>query len=105
MKNRDNVIYLNERRKYHREISLTSVDYDVKGQSFKGFVKNISDYGVFIKTTKIFSVGQKINIKLPLPNNKKYLTGRGEIIRITPEGIGVKMESVLDHPIRKNIRI
>ena len=96
----NNVIYLSERRKHTRELFLTTVDYDVKGQSFKGFIQDISAYGVFIQTARKFKVGQEITVKLPLPNNKKFFKCKGKIIRITPDGIGMRLQSVVDHPAR-----
>ena len=101
MKKPDNVIYLSERRKHPREICLTSVDYDVRGQSFKGFIQNISAYGVFIQTDEKFTIGQEIVVKIPLPKNKKFFKSNGKIIRITSDGIGVQLQSVFgDHTVR-----
>jgi len=57
---------------------------------YKDYIKDISAGGVFIETRMPFSVGQEVSLAFPLPNYQKYIKIIGEIVRISPHGIGVK---------------
>ena len=52
----------------------------------------MSDSGVFIKTSRTFSEGQTILMTFMSPDNQQPFKINGEIVRVMPDGIGVKFE-------------
>ena len=69
------------------------VNYAVEGRSYQDFVRNVGAGGVFIETPKRFSVGQKVLLTFSLPNDPKVIKIEGEIIRTTPQGVGVEFKA------------
>jgi len=53
-------------------------------------IRDISRCGMFIETSRAFSVGEKITIKFQAPSNRKSYKILGEIVRFQKKGIGVK---------------
>ena len=78
------------KREHYRKPFFTVVDFTTRGHAFKDFIKNISPGGVFIETSIPFSVGQELSLTFALPNCQKHIKITGEVVRITPQGIGVK---------------
>jgi hypothetical protein len=78
-----------DKREHIRLSTSRNVDFGVKGHAHLGSIKNRSNGGVFIKTTAHFSEGEAISMTIESPSfeNEKR-TGR--IVRVTPDGIGVK---------------
>ena len=87
-----------ERREHVRRIVDISVQFIVQGRFYQGqiknmgkegWVKNVKKGGVFIETEMSFSVGQVISMTYSSPQfgEKNRI---GTIIRIEPQGIGVK---------------
>ncbi len=81
-----------EQRKYSRKDFLTIIDYTVEGRHYRDFIKDISENGVFIKTSQTFSDGQTIIMTFMSPDNQKPFRINGEIIRTHEDGIGVKFK-------------
>jgi Tfp pilus assembly protein PilZ len=77
-----------ERRESDRDLDDIPVEFSVQGRFYDGMIKNISKDGVFIETTGVFSVGQEISFYLGKENMD------GTIIRVEPQGIGVKFEKL-----------
>ena len=69
-----------------------SVDYVVEDRHFSDFVKDLSKSGVFILTSRAFSVGQEITLTFKPPGTDRPLNINGAIVRVLPEGIGVKFK-------------
>jgi Tfp pilus assembly protein PilZ len=84
-----------ERRSCHRKEFPTMVDYNVADRYYRDFIQNISERGVFIKTTETFSKGQEILMTFMSPDYQKPFKIKGEIVRVHPGGVGVafKIES------------
>jgi uncharacterized protein (TIGR02266 family) len=78
------------KREHYRKPFFTVVDFTTRGHAFKDFIKNISPGGVFIETSIPFNVGQELSLTFALPNCQKHIKITGEVVRITPQGIGVK---------------
>jgi hypothetical protein len=57
---------------------------------FVDFIKDVSRCGMFIETSRSFSVGEKITIKFEVPSSRKTYRILGEIVRFQKKGIGVK---------------
>jgi len=80
------------KREHERKPFLMAVDYSTQDHVYKDFIQNISAGGVFIQTNMPFSVGQEVSLTFPLPNYKKHIKIIGEVVRTTPQGVGVKFK-------------
>jgi len=98
---RDLVRQLEERlfdgkREYDRKHYFSVVDYNTQEAGHTGFIENISASGVFIGTSKSFSVGEEISMAFPLPISQEHVRIQGEVVRVSSEGIGVRFKAVGD---------
>jgi uncharacterized protein (TIGR02266 family) len=83
-----------DRRKHKRKPFFMVVDYSTHDRAYKDYIQNISAGGVFIETRMPLSVGQVISLSFPLPDYQKYIKITGEVVRVSPQGIGVKFRMV-----------
>ena len=81
-----------ERRKYDRIDFFTIIDYSAGDQYYRDFIQDMSNSGVFIKTSQKFSTGQIIRMIFMSRDNQKPFKINGEIVRVSPDGIGVKFQ-------------
>ena len=81
-----------ERRLCRRKDFSTMVDYNVADRYYREFIQNISERGVFIKTTETFSKGQEILMTFMSQDYQKPFKIKGEIVRVHPDGVGVKFK-------------
>ena len=81
-----------DKRRHERKPFFMVVDYSTEDRVYKDYIKDISAGGIFIETRMPFSVGQELSLSFPLPNYQKYIKITGEVIRISPHGIGVKFK-------------
>ncbi|MGB2929240.1 MAG: PilZ domain-containing protein [Desulfobacterales bacterium] len=81
-----------ERRKYNRIDFFTIIDYSAGDQYYRDFIQDMSNSGVFIKTSQKFSVGQIIRMTFMSRDYQKPFKINGEIVRASPDGIGVKFK-------------
>lgn len=79
-----------EIRQHDRKACLLTVDYAVEDRHFRDFIQDMSDSGVFIRTSQTFSSGQTILMTFMSPDHQKPFKINGEIVRVLPSGIGVK---------------
>ena len=77
-------------RKHDRKDFFMIVDYSVNDQYYRDFIQDISESGLFIKTSQMFSVGQKIQMAFMSPDYQKPFKIKGEIVRVHTDGVGVK---------------
>ena len=82
------------RRKHERKPFFMVVDYSTDDHFYKSHIQNISAGGVFIEIRMPFKAGQEVSLTFPLPGYQKYIKIMGEIVRVTPQGIGVKFKMV-----------
>ncbi len=59
---------------------------------FKAPVYDISSSGVFIRTSRNFSIGQEIAMTITFPNTGKSHMVTGEVVRASSEGLGVSFK-------------
>ncbi|MCG6878588.1 MAG: PilZ domain-containing protein [Deltaproteobacteria bacterium] len=87
-----------EKRRHTRKSVTTVVDFASQGLSYREFVQDISESGVFIQTSRSFSEGNEITLIFSLPQSPKQLKIEGRITRVTDRGIGVEFrrEGLLD---------
>jgi Tfp pilus assembly protein PilZ len=69
------------------------VEIRARGAVYQGTIADNCDGGVFIETTGRFSEGQDISMTIESPKFESEKR-TGNIVRITPHGIGVKF----NHP-------
>ncbi len=81
--------FTSEREDARRSFKETIL-FTVKDQSYSGISQDISAGGMFIQTPDAFSVGQSIILSIPLANKQKKIKVPAQIVRVTPEGIGVE---------------
>ena len=82
-----------EKRKYDRKDFLRIIDYTVGDRYYRDFIQDMSNSGVFIKTSQTFSEGQMILMTFMSPDNQQPFKINGEIVRVMPNGIGVKFKT------------
>ena len=81
-----------EKRRYGRKDFIRFIDYTVGDRYYRDFIQDMSEGGLFIETSKDFSVGQKILMSFSSPDYQKPFKMHGEIIRVQTDGIGVKFK-------------
>ena len=88
-----------DRRGHARKPCLIAVDYQVAGRAFKGYILDISAFGVFIETSDYFFAGQEIIMAFSVPNYQRPLKMVGEIVWSSRQGIGVKFTHLTQHQL------
>ena len=89
--------FLNERRRHTRKSFMTVVDFASQGHAYREFIQDISGSGVYIQTSRPFSVGQEIVMTFPFPDSPKHVKVTGRIARIDDTGIGVQFDMLSFH--------
>ena len=81
------------KREHERKPFFMIIDYSTEDRVYKDYIQNISAGGVFIETQMPFTSGQELSLSFPLPNYQKYIKISGEIVRTSPQGIGVQFKT------------
>ena len=79
------------RRKYPRKTYFMEVNFATPERASSGFIQNISSDGLFVETKEPHTVGQNLTLSFRLPNTEEHIKINGEIVRVSPQGIGVKL--------------
>jgi Tfp pilus assembly protein PilZ len=79
------------RRKYPRKTYFMEVNFVTRDRVSSGYIQDISSDGLFVETKESLSVGQHITLSFRLPNSEEHIKINGEIVRVSPQGIGVKL--------------
>ncbi len=80
----------NARRRFCKSVFLILVN-----DCYQGMSKNISRGGIFIETRNHFSIGQIIKLVIPGTKIDKGVMIKGEVVRISQNGIGVKFTKLI----------
>jgi Tfp pilus assembly protein PilZ len=80
------------RRKHHRKSFFMVVDYTAQGNAYRDYIKDMSAGGVFIQTPVSFRIGQELSLTFTLPKSQRHIRVSGEVVRTSPQGIGVKFK-------------
>jgi Tfp pilus assembly protein PilZ len=72
-----------------------AVNYAARGEAYEDFIQDISAGGVFIETHVHFVAGQTLSITLPLPGHQRFIQVSGEVVRVSPQGIGVRFSQTI----------
>ncbi|MDJ0809535.1 MAG: PilZ domain-containing protein [Desulfobacterales bacterium] len=77
-------------RKHKRRNTHLTVYYATHDRAYRDVIQNISPTGVFIETSEPFNVGQEILLNFTPTRHAEPVKVRGQVVRLTDEGIGVK---------------
>ncbi len=83
---------IRERRMNNRKRCSRSTELLVNNRPYRGSMTNISIEGVFIEIEQHFRVGQKVTIRFNSSRDNRPITMRGEIVRNTQRGVGVRFK-------------
>lgn len=75
-------------RKPYRKVTF----FASKSKTYKGLITNISRGGAYIITRNKLHLGQLIQLVIPGDKNKKDVKLKGWVVRLSPEGIGVRFD-------------
>ena len=84
----------NEQRRHSRKDTLLPVDYASYDKSFRDFIRDISEGGVFIETKQPLMPGHKIAMTFMTTDNQHHFKINGKIVRYVQDGIGVKFDKI-----------
>jgi len=73
------------RRKYDQTITFSTQD-----RQYTALCKDISNGGIFIQTAEIFQLGQMVTLDIPFSDGKESIKVPAEIVRVDPDGIGLR---------------
>lgn len=90
---------LDNHRRNPRKNYFMPVDYVIKDRCFRDFTRDISAGGVFIEAHQRFAVGESISLSFMLRHYAYPIKIRGRIVRVAPEGIGIKFLQQDTHQI------
>jgi hypothetical protein len=94
--NRQNIAaQADNQREYRRRPFDRPVLYATRNRFFKGTIKDISKGGVFIEAPDMIAVGQRLTLAIPSARNRRGLKLKGEIVRIDPNGLAVRFNSII----------
>lgn len=79
-----------EKRGSKRKTVKISVDYSVEDKFYSDILENIGTGGAFIRTTRLFQAGHSTSMVVSLPEMERNIKLKGEIVRLTNEGFGVR---------------
>ena len=82
------------RRQHFRKLVHTPVRYTNRAGLSSGVIRDISLGGTFILTRRAFSLGQNPSVSFFPSNFEKTVWITGDIVRVTPEGVGVRFRSM-----------
>ena len=97
-----------ERRRHTRKPFITVVDFASQGRAYREFIKDISGSGVYIQTSRPFSVGQDVVLTFPFPDSQEHMKITARIARVNDTGIGVQFnmkDSRDEFPIRSLLKM
>jgi hypothetical protein len=84
-------------RRHPRKAYAKMVLYASDQRFYEGNIKDISRSGVFIETHEGLYVGQTLTLSIPTPKRQKGLKLKGEIVRIEPNGLGIKFKRIVEN--------
>jgi Tfp pilus assembly protein PilZ len=82
-------------RKHPRKLFAKPATFRFENKSYDGFITDISHRGCFIKNRGFFEAGQTLNLVIPGTKIDEDNMLKGEIVRLSPIGIGVKFKGML----------
>jgi len=83
-----------KKRVHDRVACLITADCVYQSRAFNHYVKDISFGGVFIETAESPPEGEEISMTLSFSHHSKPFKITGEVVRATPNGIGVQFRTM-----------
>jgi Tfp pilus assembly protein PilZ len=93
------------RRQRFRKSIRVPVRFATKAGHSGGVMQSISLGGAFILTRSTFSIGDSLAIALSQPDLEKTIWIACDVVRVTPEGIGVRFRSMNERRIKAIVSI
>jgi Tfp pilus assembly protein PilZ len=93
--------YKREPRAHLRELYRKEIVFIAENSQHRGTVTDISRGGAFIRTDTKLSLGQAVNIHIPRGQSCKDTQLKGWVVRLSPNGIGIKFDRRLHADRRK----
>jgi Tfp pilus assembly protein PilZ len=84
-------------RKYFGKNQLLLANCITMDSVFNEYIQDLSSGGAFIQTQKKLTVGQEIALTVSLPKSRKEFKATGEIVRVSPKGVGVEFTVIFNH--------
>ena len=88
-------------RAHFREIYGKEIVFTAKNHQYQGAISNISRGGAFITTKIKLSLGQMVRIDIRKDKTCEALRLKGWVVRLSPDGVGVKFDRRNDRDRRK----
>ncbi len=92
-----------EKRKDIRQKCRTSVQYAVRDSNYTAFIQDISYGGGFIESPSAITVGETITMYIQYTEDQDPITMIGEVVRVSPQGFGVRFKMGIDASLMKHI--
>ena len=83
------------KRKHPRKSTFIDTDFADDDRAYKGFIRNISESGLFIETEIPLLVNQELTITFSLPHSESPIRITGKIVRTDSNGIGVEFDKTI----------
>jgi Tfp pilus assembly protein PilZ len=90
-------------REHPRELSHKPVSLICRNRCDQGLITDISRGGAFIATDQKFSLGRKVQIRIPGDNEFKAVTLKGWIVRINHNGVAIRFDRRSGKDRRRNV--
>ena len=84
-------------RKYFGDNQLLLANCQTADSIFSEYIQDLSSGGAFIQTDKTLTIGQEIAMTISLPNSRKELKATGQIVRVSPKGVGVEFRVIFNY--------
>ena len=94
--------FKNEPRAHLRELYRKEIVFIAENTEYKGLITDISRGGAFIQTKTKMSLGQTINLYIQGDQSCKDVNIKGWVVRLSPNGIGIKFDRRLRSDRRRN---
>jgi Tfp pilus assembly protein PilZ len=79
-------------RKFTRKELVLSANCEAKGSVSCDFILDISEAGVFLETTRLLDIGEKVLLSFSLPKTDRSFRLPGRVVWKNIHGIGVKFD-------------
>jgi Tfp pilus assembly protein PilZ len=94
--------YKKDPREHIRDIYRKEIVFTIKNHEYKGFITNMSRGGAFITTKHKCALGQVIQLDLQEDSSCRDAKLKGWVVRLSPNGIGLKFDRRIRRDRRKN---
>jgi Tfp pilus assembly protein PilZ len=87
---------VDEKRKTERNVYSAAVVVTIQGHTEMEYIRDISAWGMFVRTEKPVAIGENITMTIPHPDGNQTIKIIGEVVRSNSDGIGVKFKMGID---------